>query len=114
MDATGSDVSKLLASGDVADPTKLVSQEASPQAQPPGAAEESGACTENWTSRRTMEVSRYHVAVVRTVLHMFQSGQDDALAVAVIHERHGTDLVSVGLAGPGAPWDVQQIRPRAG
>ena len=54
------------------------------------------------------------MAVVRTVLHMFQSSPDDALAVGVIHERHGTDLVSVGLAGPGAPWAVQQIRPRAG
>ena len=61
----GSDVSKLLESDDRADPTteNIVTLEARPQAQPPGAAEESERpCPGIWTSRRTIGVLRDYVA----------------------------------------------------
>ena len=60
MGAAGRDVSKLLGSGDVADPTTehLVNQDASPQAQTSG-----WPCPGFGHHERTMEVPRYHVAV---------------------------------------------------
>ena len=89
MGAAGSDVSKLLESDDLADPTteNIVTLEARPQAQPPGAAAEESErpCPGIWTSRRTIGVLRDYVAWVKTALQRFQSGLHDALAV--IQER---------------------------
>ena len=85
---------------------KMVTLDASPQAQPPGGAEKIWTDLRGvWTSRKTLNVPRDHVALVTIALQRFQSDLDGALPV--IQERYGTNLVSMGLAGLGAPCAVQ-------
>ena len=49
------------------------------------------------------------MALVTTAIQKIQSGVDDALPV--LQARSGTNLVSMGLVGAGAPWAVQELGP---